>query len=624
MSTYDPRLYRQFAENLRAALNGPNVRRMEVEKLRKLALGSAVRTKFGSYCWRSAISSRIAEKTVYLGSEAVQLPKLNDAQKRIVEGAPDELHKVLQLMRILPFVHVRRQMGDNPEFNPALDLYVSVADPKNYRLPFMWGHTMRAFDARKPGPVFTMIHIPDEHPLRMQVLSLPEHDINIALGTDYTGEEKKGFLRQGMFRADQRNMLGLHAGTKIVRVRDALDGKLKEYGVFVFGLTATGKSTWACHQLGLDPSEGEETFVAQDDIVFLRRDGSAYGTEVGFYVKTDVAKESQEAMYYALTDESALLENVMVEADGSVNFLDERLGENGRAVIRRDKLRVARGRKLHCISADSIDLPSLDRLDGLIFAFITRRNTILPFAQELTPEQAVLAYLWGESTHSFATRPELAGESVHIVGTDDFIVGPRGRKVNYFYEVIMDLADRFPGKLRFYQYNTGGIGEKIETSIEGSVKRKKLVRKAERVPINVMAAIQRGDLRRTNRYVPGRLGTNELVSCDGVDLRAHDPRRYYSEAEIDGYVRDIVAGRRKFTEEIAAEGLKPEIVKLAEQAFECAKGQRAEKREAPTPREPAAAAKSAPDAAERGRPPFSPWITPYEPRPPRDFRGRRS
>ena len=52
---------------------------------------------------------------------------------------------------------------------------------------------------------------------------------------------------------------------------------------------------------------------------------------------------------------------------------------------------------------------SLEELDGLIFAFITRRNTIMNFSQELTPEQAVLAYLWGESTHSYASQPLKAG-----------------------------------------------------------------------------------------------------------------------------------------------------------------------------------------------------------------------
>jgi len=147
-----------------------------------------------------------------------------------------------------------------------------------------------------------MIHIPEEHLLRQQVLVLPEENINIALGTDYMGEDKKGFLRQAMWAADEHGMLGLHAGTKLVTVRD-VNGQLKTFGVFLFGLTATGKSTWSCHQLGLDYKNGEKTEVIQDDIVFLKKDGSALGSENNFFVKTDVEKEYQEAMYNALMAE---------------------------------------------------------------------------------------------------------------------------------------------------------------------------------------------------------------------------------------------------------------------------------------------------------------------------------
>lgn len=559
---YDPSAYRQFAENLRYAIGGKNIEHVSYRALRRKAWRSAFRTAQGSPLWWSAISSRMAAKTVYLGSgpETV-FPKPTAQQLAIVEKAPEQLHKVLQLLHTMPFVHVRRQMGDNPEFNPICNLYVCVADPKNYRIAYEWATTLGEVKKNRPGPEFFMVDIPMEHPLRMQILVLPEHDINIALGTDYTGECKKGFLRQAMYRADQLGMLGLHAGTKVVRVREAASGKLKTLAVFMFGLTATGKSTWSCHQLGLDPRSGEGTWVAQDDIVFLRRDGSSYGTEQNYYVKTDVDPRYQEAMYQALTHPSALLENVIVNAKGQLDFLDERLGENGRAVINRHQLKVRRDRRWFSICYESINTPPLEELDGIVFAFITRRNTIMPFAQRLTPEQAVLAYLWGESTHSFATVPEKAGESVRIVGMDDFIIGAQGRKVNAFYDIIMDLVQRYPGKVHFFQYNTGGMGEIIRT--DPATGKKALVRKAQRVPIDLMAALQRAHLRGTAEHAPGRLGTDYVVRCEGVDLAAWDPARFYSEEEIEAYVAELVAGRRAFTDEIAAQGLRRDIVTLA-------------------------------------------------------------
>ncbi len=569
-SIYHEEEYQRFYENLLPLLNGPNIGHVDLKDLKKHALQTGIKTKFGSYGWRSAMSSRLGSKSVYLGSKNVWLPNPTDVQKNIIENAPEQLHKVLYYMRSLPFVHLRRQMGNNREFNPICNLYMSIADPKNYRIAYMWGNTMFK-PGKRPGPEFTMIHVPEEHQLRQQVLALPEYNLNICLGSDYMGEDKKGFLRQAMWWADEHGMLGLHSGTKMVYVRDVQANKIIVYGVFLFGLTATGKSTWSCHQLGLDHKKSEKTEATQDDIVFLRDDGSAYGSEANFFVKTDVEKNLQEAMYYALIDKTALYENVMIDSAGNPDFLDERLCANGRAVIRKDKLRIKRGRRLIPIESKTINLPSLEELDGLVFAFITRRNTIMPFAQRLSPEQAAMAYLWGESTHSFATVPAKAGESVRIVGTDDFIIGSEARKVNRFYNIIQSLVQKYPGKVQFFQYNTGGVGEILNEYMEGTTKKKQLVRKVTRVPIDLMAAIQRGDLRGSNKYQKGIFGTEEIVACEGYDLNQYNPFNLYSQEQIDTYLSDIVDGRRKFTERIANQGLKPEIVKIAEESFQIAR-----------------------------------------------------
>ena len=572
---YNEDAYKRFSEELPRALEGPNIKRVDLDWLEPRAKATGVKTKFGSYGWRSVMSSRIAPKTVYLGGEDVRLTQPSEQQKALIAKSPAELDKVLHLLRSLPFYHIRRQMGENKDYNPLCNLYVSAADLINYRLGYMWGTTMFK-PSKRPGPEFIMIHIPEEHPLRQQVLVLPEYNINIALGTDYMGEDKKGFLRQSMWTVDQRGMLGLHAGTKIVTARNPED-KLNTCGVFLFGLTATGKSTWSCHQLGLDHKRGEKTWVTQDDIVFLRIDGSALGSENNFFVKTDVEKEYQEAMYNTLTDKSALMENVMIKANGEPDFMDENLTANGRAVVQRDKLRVDIDGKKVDIFSKSVNLPPLEELDVLIFAFITRRNTIMNFSQELTPEQAILAYLWGESTHSYASQPLKAGESVRIVGTDPFIVGSRAKKVNRFYEIIMTLVNNYPGKLKFMQYNTGGIGEIIETSEENGQKKKRLIRKVNRVPINLMANIQRGDLRGTNLYEKGRLGTREIVRCEGESLDGWDIQRFYSEEQMQGYIKDLVDGRKKYTEEIAEEGLRQEILYAAERSFRIDKsGKRAQ------------------------------------------------
>ena len=93
------------------------------------------------------------------------------------------------------------------------------------------------------------------------------------------------------------------------------------------------------------------------------------------------------------------------------------------------QLKVKRGGRLVSICADSINLPPLEELDGVVFAFITRRGTIMPFAQRLSPEQGVMAYLWGESTHSFATVAAKAGDSVRPVGSRDSVFGAQADAV---------------------------------------------------------------------------------------------------------------------------------------------------------------------------------------------------
>ncbi|MDW7680009.1 MAG: hypothetical protein SCK70_05565, partial [bacterium] len=129
------------------------------------------------------------------------------------------------------------------------------------------------------------------------------------------------------------------------------------------------------------------------------------------------------------------------------------------------------------------------------------------------------------------------------------------------------LKEKYPEKVSFYQYNTGGVGEIIEEFMEGNTKQKKMIRKVYRVPINLMAALQRGDLRGTNKYQKGVLGTEEAVWCEGGDLSIQNPSNYYTQEQIDDFINDLVAGRREYTEEIASEGLEKQIIKFAEDSF---------------------------------------------------------
>ena len=131
----------------------------------------------------------------------------------------------------------------------------------------------------------------------------------------------------------------------------------------------------------------------------------------------------------------------------------------------------------------------------------------------------------------------------------------------------MRLIDKYPGKVRFMMYNTGGMGEIIETIQENDVLKKKLVRKTDRVPLKLMAAIQRGDLRGTNIYEKCNLGTKAITGVEGRQIPEYELSRFYSKDQVDFYIKDLVEGRRKYTDIINSEGLSPEVRRAAEKAF---------------------------------------------------------
>ena len=147
---FDIPFYDNFTKQLQELLKGPNIKEVDLKWLEPRAREFAQKTKYGSYAFRSVQSSRLAAKTVYLGSERIRLPITTPEQDKIIKNAPDELNKVLHLMRTLPFVKLTRQMGNNTEYNPLCTIYVCVSDPKNLRLPYMWGNLL--FEpAGRPG-----------------------------------------------------------------------------------------------------------------------------------------------------------------------------------------------------------------------------------------------------------------------------------------------------------------------------------------------------------------------------------------------------------------------------------------------------------------------------------------
>ena len=522
----------------------PNVLHPQPRDVRRMAEQFGTMTGFSNYNFCSTVKNRSAGLTVYVGGPQVAQARLNQRQKELIRDAPKTVALVQRYLNKAPFVCVERTMGDNPYFTPYCTLFVSTYRKEMVRLAHMVSQTL--FDPREGEPKLYLVYIPEWQEKDRQILVFPEIGVTYVLGSDYYGEAKKGFLRMAMWNAKQRGMLGLHAGAKIIRAKDRDTGKIKIFSAFIFGLTATGKTTHPCHDHGLT-EEGEGIEISQDDVVFMRSDGSALGTEKGFYLKTEgVNSITQPLIFSAVTKPDAIFENVMVDFRGRVDFDDETLTGNGRGIMQRDDF----GK----YKSETVNIPPAKELDNLFLFFITRRNTVVPLASKLSLEQAAAAFMLGESIETSGSDPKRAGESVREVGTNPFIIGNEAEEGNRFYEFLKINRE----KVQCYLLNTGGVGEIVEKDADGN---RTTRQKVLRIQIPEMASIIRGIARGSIEWENGtHWNTSIPKRVEGMDMEKFNLANFYNQEQIDRYVRELREERIRYLHSFP--GLDPEIANV--------------------------------------------------------------
>lgn len=512
----------------------PNVRRISDSQLRLEAEKYGTRTIFGNYAFHTSVKNRSAGLTVAVGPPETQVVHPTAKQQELLRNVPQTLAWVRRYLERAPFLCVERSLGQNLSFAPACRTYVSMARPEMARIAYMWGCLLFPPAAGPAAVRQQLVYIPEWQEKERQILVFPEENVTLVLGSDYLGESKKGHLRMAMWNAKKQGMLGVHAGAKQITARSARTGKLKRYTMLIFGLTATGKTTHACHDHGLD-QEGEGIAIVQDDVVFMRKDGSALGSERGFYLKTEgLNPETQPLLYRVATQPDSVLENVTVDYQGRVDFNDETLTGNGRGVVQWKDFGAAK--------ATTPNLPPLSEVDGLVVAFITRRNTVVPIASRLTLEQAAAAFMLGESIESTGSDPQRAGESVRVVGTNPFIVGDEAQEGNRFYELLSGYGE----KVSCYLLNTGGVGELAQRQPDG---RRTISRPVTRVQIPEMAALIRGIVRESIEWEEEPwFGTQIPWRAEGVDLDRFRLDRHYSGEQTESLARELLRERGEYME----------------------------------------------------------------------------
>lgn len=234
-----------------------------------------------------------------------------------------------------------------------------------------------------------------------------EENIAVIGGTLYGGEMKKGIFSVMNYWLPLENKLSMHCSANV--------GKENDVALF-FGLSGTGKTT-----LSTDPKRkliGDDEHGWDDEGVF--------NFEGGCYAKTINLNFEHEPEIYGAIKRNALLENVVLRSDKSVDYADASKTENTRVSYpiehienHEPSLKAGHPKNIIFLSADAFG--------------------ILPPVSKLSKEQAMYYFL--------------SGYTAKVAGTERGIVEPQATFSACFGEPFMPLHPTVYARL---------LGDKIE------------------------------------------------------------------------------------------------------------------------------------------------------------------
>ena len=209
--------------------------------------------------------------------------------------------------------------------------------------------------------------IPKEDGTRQHNFAILNFTKKIALigGTGYTGEIKKGiFSALNFILPVYKNTLPMHCSANV--------GKNGETSIF-FGLSGTGKTT-----LSTDP----ERQLIGDDEHGWTAENTIFNFEGGCYAKVINLSKSKEPDIYNAIKKGAILENVVMDKNGNVDFTDKSITPNTRVSY-----------PIHHIQ--NIQPNSIGGNPKNIFFLTADAFGVLPPISKLTPGQAAYHFISG-------------------------------------------------------------------------------------------------------------------------------------------------------------------------------------------------------------------------------------
>jgi phosphoenolpyruvate carboxykinase (ATP) len=184
-------------------------------------------------------------------------------------------------------------------------------------------------------------------------------------GTGYTGEIKKGiFSALNFILPVYKNTLPMHCSANV--------GKDDDTAIF-FGLSGTGKTT-----LSADPNRR----LIGDDEHGWTNENTVFNFEGGCYAKVINLTEENEPDIYNAIKKGAILENVILNGNGDVDFEDISITQNTRVSYPIDHI-------------DNIQVPSIGKNPKNIFFLTADAFGVLPPISKLTPGQAAYHFISG-------------------------------------------------------------------------------------------------------------------------------------------------------------------------------------------------------------------------------------
>jgi len=184
-------------------------------------------------------------------------------------------------------------------------------------------------------------------------------------GTGYTGEIKKGiFSALNFILPVDKNTLPMHCSANV--------GAEGDTAIF-FGLSGTGKTT-----LSTDPNRS----LIGDDEHGWTNENTVFNFEGGCYAKVINLSKDQEPEIYEAIKPGAILENVILDDNGVVDFANTSITQNTRVSYPIDHI-------------ENIKVPSVGENPKNIFFLTADAFGVLPPISKLTPSQAAYHFISG-------------------------------------------------------------------------------------------------------------------------------------------------------------------------------------------------------------------------------------